>query len=362
MFEKAREIVIGIEQNITYNEWLPVYTGAMSNGYHFDQGSGSGHRYIRDTSGMGGIADSVKYDRKYRASVRQQFATGTFRQHTGVSQFMHLLAQSSDLELDQSYFESCVWFGGGGPGCDAVTPDDDSDIPQVSVVSLCDILGGGEYARMRKGDTVMITGERNQLFYKKNQAGQAVGGDETGAGGWEGNGGDLAVANLFRGRDHNIASWYDFVKEFFGTTTAFPGSLCASTTGCEPASVMTNSNNLQPYQNVQHIDVWVGALAERKLSNQGMSGAFPSSLGSTLTRDVVTQFADLKAGDRWFQQTILPGFGLYKVFAETMDMHCEGTPFHKAEFCECIPKADFAIPSSPTSPEFYKNDQCGDSS
>src|SRR5262249_33572079 len=100
-----------------------------------------------------------------------------------------------------------------------------------------------------------------------------------GAGGF-----DLAARNIQRGRDHGIAN-YNAVRVAYGlpAVTSF---------GQISSNPVIQAKLQQLYQNVDNIDLWVGALAEDHVSG--------SSTGALVRAGLVDQFRRLRDGDRFF--------------------------------------------------------------
>jgi hypothetical protein len=100
-----------------------------------------------------------------------------------------------------------------------------------------------------------------------------------GAGGF-----DLASLNIQRGRDHGIAN-YNAVRVAYG--------LPAVTSFSQISSDPTIQSKLQQlYQNVDNIDLWVGALAEDHVPG--------TSTGPLIRAGLIDQFTRLRDGDSFF--------------------------------------------------------------
>src|SRR5204863_625191 len=100
-----------------------------------------------------------------------------------------------------------------------------------------------------------------------------------GAGGF-----DLASLNIQRGRDHGIAN-YNAVRVAYG--------LPAVTSFSQISSDPTIQTKLQQlYQNVDNIDLWVGALAEDHVPG--------TSTGPLIRAGLIDQFTRLRDGDSFF--------------------------------------------------------------
>jgi hypothetical protein len=102
---------------------------------------------------------------------------------------------------------------------------------------------------------------------------------------------DLASLNIQRGRDHGLAD-YNTTRVAFG--------LPAVTSFAQITSDPTLQTQLQTlYGDVNHIDLWVGGLAENHVPG--------GSVGPLFTRIIADQFERLRAGDRlWYQNLFDP--------------------------------------------------------
>jgi hypothetical protein len=120
-------------------------------------------------------------------------------------------------------------------------------------------------------DNTIVNSVRNFLF------------GPPGAGGF-----DLASLNIQRGRDHGIAN-YNAVRVSYG--------LPAVTSFSQISSNPTIQAKLQQlYQNVDNIDLWVGALAEDHVAG--------TSTGRLIRVGLIDQFTRLRDGDSFWYQRI----------------------------------------------------------
>ncbi len=110
---------------------------------------------------------------------------------------------------------------------------------------------------------------------------------------------DLASLNIQRGRDHGLPR-YDYVRTSLGLAahTAFSDITSDTAVQSDLASV---------YPSTAHVDLWVGALAEDKLS-----GAL---VGELLGHVLTDQFRRLRDGDRFWYERIFHGAGLDEIRA-----------------------------------------------
>src|SRR5207247_1722010 len=120
-------------------------------------------------------------------------------------------------------------------------------------------------------DTKVVDSLRNFLF------------GPPGAGGL-----DLASLNIQRGRDHGLAD-YNTARAAYGLPRVRTFAQITSDPALQKALQ-------QLYGDVNHIDLWVGGLAEDHLPG--------ASMGPTFARIIGDQFARVRDGDRfWFERT-----------------------------------------------------------
>jgi hypothetical protein len=97
---------------------------------------------------------------------------------------------------------------------------------------------------------------------------------------------DLAALNIQRGRDHGLGD-YNSLRVAYGLPSVSSFSDITSDVNVQAALQSV-------YSDVNHIDPWVGALAEDHLAD--------NSLGPLLTAALVDQFNRARDGDRfWFE-------------------------------------------------------------
>lgn len=198
IYQKARSLVIGELQAITYNEFLPALLGRDA---------------IRPYSG---------YKADVNVDVSNLFATAAYRfgHSTLSSEILRLnddgtTAAEGNLTLAGSFFNT-------------------SAITDYGIDSL---LKGLASQQMQEVDVHVIDDVRNFLF------------GPPGAGGL-----DLASLNIQRGRDHGLPSYND-AREQYGLPRVTSFSQITS-----DAEVAANLEEV--YGSVENIDVWVGGLAE----------------------------------------------------------------------------------------------------
>jgi peroxidase len=118
-----------------------------------------------------------------------------------------------------------------------------------------------------------------------------------GAGGF-----DLAALNIQRGRDHGLAD-YNTVRAAYGLprVTNFTGIT---------SDVQVQQALKKLYGDVDHIDLWVGGLAENHLAG--------ASVGPTFARIIADQFERLRDGDRFWYENAFTGADLTSLRSTTL--------------------------------------------
>src|SRR5262249_33672719 len=102
---------------------------------------------------------------------------------------------------------------------------------------------------------------------------------------------DLASLNIQRGRDHGLAD-YNTVRAAYGLPKVTSFAQITSNTDVQ-------AKLQQLYGDVNHIDLWVGGLAEDHVAG--------SSLGPLFQRIVANQFQRIRNGDRFWFENIYSG-------------------------------------------------------
>lgn len=235
IYERARAIVAAEMQAITTREFLPLLLGPDP---------------LPSYSG---------YDPMVDATVANVFAAAAYRVgHTLLSTPLLRLDRrgraipQGHLDLRNAFFSPKV----------------------IQETDIDPILRGLAREPSQQIDCFVIGDVRNFLF------------GPPGAGGF-----DLASLNIQRGRDHGLAT-YNQVRVAFGR----PAAASFADVCNDPAVQLTLS---QTYQSVDHIDAWIGLLAE-----DHRPGAM---VGETLFRVLRDQFTRLRDGDRfWYQSYFSP--------------------------------------------------------
>ena len=228
LFDAARVIVEAEYQNVVYTEYLPLLLGAEN------------------------IPDYQGYDASVNAGIAHEFATAAYRLgHSQISSTIHrtnedgTTSADGNLNLFEAFFQPTTLVDGGG-----IDP----------------ILRGLTSNLGQEIDPHIVDDVRNLLF------------------GPPGEGSDLAVLNIMRGRDHGIPPLND-VREALGLDrySDFSDLSKDPEIAAKFASV---------YDTIDNVDLWIGGLAEDKVEG--------SQLGATFHTIVLDQFMRLRDGDAYY--------------------------------------------------------------
>ncbi len=246
VFQRARSIVIGQLQAITYNEFLPALLGPDA------------------------IGEYSGYHPSTNPGISNLFSTAAYR-------FGHSMLTS---ELQRVDADGNPDSAGSLPLRSAFFAPD-----QVTQHGIDSLLMGATKQRANEIDTQVVDDVRNFLF------------GPPGSGGF-----DLAALNIQRGRDHGLAD-YNQVRAELGLERAT--SFADITSDAELQAKLQ-----ELYGDVEHIDVWVGALAE-----DHVAGASVGELAYTV---LVDQFRRLRDGDRLWYQNQFSGRDLARIENTTL--------------------------------------------
>jgi hypothetical protein len=237
VYERARRVVGAEMQMITYNEFLPTLLGPGAPGAY------------------SGYDDSVD------GSVRNEFAAALFRVgHTMLSPTIKRLGSDGmpipegNLPLQNAFFN---------PG--AITDEGGID----------PILRGLASQVMQKVDAHIVDDVRNLLF------------GPPGAGGM-----DLASLNIQRGRDHGLPD-YNTVRAALGLPVVTSFDQITSDVSLA-AALRSVYGQTMGSDNVQLVDLWVGAISEDHLPG--------SSVGELLSAGIALQFDLVRTADRFYYE------------------------------------------------------------
>lgn len=229
IYQKARKQVSGIIQAITYQEFLPAMGLCL-------------HPY-------NGYKSSVRPD------IMNTFATAGYRLgHTMVADDLALRDNNclevgpGDLELDEVFFTPHLVID--------YTPE----------VFLRGFATHKQYETDNKINSVL----RNFLFGNVTDPVRF--------------GLDLAALNIQRGRDHGLPDYNTVRKYYLGSAVT---SFSQITTDAAKAAALQSL-----YGNVNNIDLWVGILAEDRMSGK--------SVGKTINAMLTSQFEKLRDADYYY--------------------------------------------------------------
>ena len=247
IYEATRTWVGALIQVITYKEFLPVLLGSDA------------------------LKQYTGYDSSVNPGIRNEFSTAAYRfGHSMLSPELLRLRKNSkpipegNLSMRNAFFAPSRITDEGG-----IDP----------------LLRGLARNRAQEVDAYIIDDVRNFLF------------GQPGSGGF-----DLASMNLQRGRDHGLPSYND-VRHAYGLPPALTF-----------ADISTNPD-LQDrlasiYGTVEHVDAWVGGLAE--------DHHHKAMVGELIYTILVNQFERLRDGDRFFYLNALPNFQIRILEATTL--------------------------------------------
>jgi len=236
VFEEARRVVAAELQVITYEEFLPVLLGP------------------------GAIPPYAGYDASVDAGIANLFSTAAYR-------LGHSLLSSTLLRLDANGNE----IPEGHLALRDAYFNPDLLVTQGGIEPL---LRGLAAQTAQDLDLLLVDDVRSFLF------------GPPGAGGL-----DLAALNLQRGRDHGLPTYND-AREGFGLPRK--GSFAEVSSDPDVQVRLAAA-----YDSIDHVDVWIGALAEDDL---------PGALvGELLGRVLTRQFRSLRDGDRFWYERVFSG-------------------------------------------------------
>ena len=250
-FQEARKIVIAINQQITYGEFLPRVLGPDLM-IKFSLDSKTGH-----------------YDSSCSADIFNEFATAAFRfGHTLIKPELKMMGHANDkswIDLKDHFFK----------------PDMFMAKPHL----VDDLMRGAFVTPMEAFDQKIAHSLTSHLFEQK---------------GVEFSGGDLAALNVQRGRDHGLRGYLDYLTWSLDTCGTMTGG---ATSKIESFNDLAQLIGLEPahqlslvYSDVRDIDLFTGGLSERPLPG--------AVVGLTFGCIIAHQFHNLKTCDRfWWRHT-----------------------------------------------------------
>ncbi len=233
IYEQARRIVGAQMQVITYREYLPILLGRRT------------------------LAPYEGYRPEVVASISNLFSTAAYRYgHSALSPTL-LRVDAAGNEIEEGHLALRDAF---------FSPQRITDEGGIDP-----ILRGLADQICQQIDPYMVDDVRNFLF------------GPPGADGF-----DLAALNIQRGRDHGLPSYND-AREALGLSRAQNFAEVSS----NPA---IRARLVEVYNHVDDMDVWVGSLAEDRLSN--------AMVGELIFTVLKEQFEALRDGDRFWYRLI----------------------------------------------------------
>ena len=242
IYQRARSLVIGELQAITYNEWLPAMLGPNGPGAYRG------------------------YNPNVNPGIANEFSTAGFRLHSTINDDVEFFGNDG-RPLTFTYVNAAG---------ETVTVDGEVSLAEAfnnpNLLRASGVNGILKYAastHMEELDMQVVDSLRNFLFVQL-------------AGGL-----DLASLNIQRGRDHGLAD-YNTARAAYGLPRVTSFDQITS-------DVALQQKLRQLYGSVNNIDLWVGGLAEDHLRG--------GSAGPLVTRILADQFSRLRGGDRlWYQR------------------------------------------------------------
>ena len=221
IYQKARSIVGGMVQSITYNEYLPALMGSGAPDIH-----------------------SLTYDPNVDATISNEFATAAYRLgHTQVTDFLMRMDQQGGMangghrSMADSFFAPSLF----------------SDPNEVDYV-----LNGLWHQEQNETDLQMVDSLRNMLFGAPGSGGM-----------------DLLALNIQRGRDHGLASYNDMALAM-GHDIATDFADISSDPEIQVALASL-------YASVDDVDLWVGLIAQDGASESEVGWIMEKMLNKQFT-------------------------------------------------------------------------------
>lgn len=240
IFQRARKIVIGKIQKITYQEWLPAL------GINLPAYNG----YVVNT-----LPD-----------IGNTFAAAAFRfGHTMLPENIRIL---NDDETGATIQANGQTFTESVPLIHAFR-----GTQTVGTYGANIFLKGLAYTTQQEVDPFLVDAIRNFLFL--DFSGNALFGN------------DLASRNIQRGRDHGLRNYANIRAQATGSTVVSFSDINSDTTVA--ASLASAYDN-----NINNIDAWVGMISEEHAPGK--------SVGPTIAAILLEQFTRLRDGDYYYYE------------------------------------------------------------
>ncbi|XP_076095046.1 salivary peroxidase/catechol oxidase-like [Mytilus galloprovincialis] len=278
VFQETRKIIAAMIQHISYNEYLPGVIGPDAMTY-----------YDLDLSPWG---HDDPYDPDFNPSIRNAFAAAAFR--FGHSQVMpeqaylfHDYVSFEHYPLEKEFMNTHM-----------IQKQEGKKVPAL--------MRWLSYDKAMDTDRFFVKEIRDLLFLKNGKSS------------------DLPAINIQRGRDHGLPS-YNAFREHCGLSTVSQWNPNADE-GLEDHRWSVTRILKDIYQNVEDIDLFAGAITEKKVHGGLVGPTFACLIGE--------QFEALKKGDRFWYETPDSAIGftddqlhsikrmkLSKLFCENFGLH-----------------------------------------
>jgi hypothetical protein len=240
LYQEARRLVIAELQIITYTEWLPALLGPNA------------------------LPAYTGYKANVDPAIANEFSTALFRfAHSQLDNDIERKnndgtdASAGSVDLAQAFFNPTL-----------INPAGVTDpVTGATSTGIDAILKGAASANAQETDLLAVRDIRNFLF------------GPPGAGGT-----DLIARDIQRGRDHGLTD-YNSMRAAYGLPRVTSFAQITS-------NVAVQQKLQQLYGDVNHIDAFVGALAEDHVPG--------TDVGPLIKAVLVNQFTRLRDGDRLF--------------------------------------------------------------
>ena len=222
IFQRARKIVGGQVQSITYNEWLPALLGSSAPD-----------------------AGSFSYDSTVDPSISAEFAGALFR-------FGHSLVSPDLMRVHDDDFPDAI------PSMSLAQSFFNPPATE-SFAAYEYYLKGLSCQTHQQSDARVIDELHHMLFGAPGSGGM-----------------DLAALNIQRGRDHGLAD-YNTTRAAYGLSPAASWSDLSS-------DVLVQADLQVLYSDLDDVDLWIGALVEDRLPDAAVGELLAVSIAEEFTR------------------------------------------------------------------------------
>lgn len=244
LFQEARRINIAEYQMITYAEYLPIVFGPILSAYYHLLPSRSGYTH---------------YDPKTDPSTWNEYSTAACR-------FGH-----SQIQATFGLYTKIMGYGQQGPKQASFRLKDWYLRPSLLSDGLLQQIINGLLGSPSYSVDPWVTNDVRNHLYQSHK---------------EHSGGDLVATNIWRGRDHGIPSYVNYVEYCFNHKVHGWKDLSLFI----PQFTLNQLRKL--YKTVDNIDLFTGGISERHFPGADIGPTFACING--------IQYYHLKFGDRYF--------------------------------------------------------------